>query len=118
MLRQKIRFSPLFLSAGLIVLSATDLPARELQSTSVEIRTADLDLASSAGRATLDARIGHAVDRICGDPHSRSTWDQQNYADCSKQARADVKARVDKVIADAENARKMAGGGAATTGLR
>ena len=104
-----IRFGSLFLSAGLMVLSATDVPARELEKVSVDIHTADLDLASEAGRATLDARIDHAVGGICGDAHSGSTWDQANYADCSKQARVQVRAQIDAVIAAAENARKMAG---------
>jgi len=118
MLRSKLSFGSLFLSAGLMILSATDVPARELQSASVNVHTADLDLASAQGRAVLDARIVHAVNQICGDSHARTTWEQANYADCSKQARADVQAHVDAVIAAAENARKMAGGGAASAGMR
>ena len=118
MLRYKICFSSLFLSAGLMVLSATDVPARELQNASVDIHTADLDLASANGRAVLDARIDHAVNQICGNPHARSTWEEANYANCSKQARADVRARVDAVVAAAEDARKMAGGTVSPAGLR
>ena len=109
MLRHSVRFSSLALSAALLLLSATNLPAREMQTASVHVDTADLDLASEQGRAVLDARIAHAVDRICGDAHSRSTWEEANYANCSRQARADVKARVDAAIAAAENNRKMAG---------
>jgi UrcA family protein len=109
MLRHSIRYGSLALSAGLMLLSATNLPARELRTASVNVHTADLDLASEEGRALLEARITHAVDQICGDPHSRSTWEEVNYANCSKQARADVRARVDAAIAAAENSRKMAG---------
>ena len=105
-----VRFSPLMLSAGLMLLSATNVPAREVEKASVDVHTADLDLASDAGRAVLDARISHAVDRICGNNHSRSTWEEQNYADCAKETRAQVRTQVDAVIAAAENARKMAGG--------
>lgn len=108
MLLHKVCFSSLFLSAGLMLVSATGVPAREMQDASVEIHTADLDLASAQGRAVLDARIDHAVNQICGNPHSRSTWDEANYANCSKQARADVQGRVDAVVAAAESARKMA----------
>ena len=118
MLRSKLCFGSLFLSAGLMILSATDVPARELQNVSVDVHTADLDLASTAGRAVLDARIGHAVDQICGTSHARTTWEQTNYANCSSRARADVQAHVDAAVAAAENARKMAGGGAAPVGLR
>jgi UrcA family protein len=118
MLRSKLCFGSLFLSAGLMILSATDVPARELQTTSVNIHTADLNLTSLEGRMVLEARINHAVDQICGDAHDRSTWAQANYAACAKQARADVQAHVDAVIAAAENARKMAGGTAVQSGLR
>ena len=114
MSRHKICFGSLILSAGLMVMSATDLPAREIESASVDVHTADLNLASDQGRAVLEARIAHAVNQICGDAHARSTWDQANYANCSKQARADVQARVDAVVAAAENARKMAGERAAS----
>lgn len=114
MLRRKICFSSLILSAGLMVLSATDLPAREIERASVNVHTADLNLASDQGRAVLEARVTHAVNQICGGPHARSTWDQANYANCSKQARADVQGRVDAAIADAENARKIASGGVAS----
>ncbi|HXS07750.1 MAG TPA: UrcA family protein [Rhizomicrobium sp.] len=108
MLHHSIRFSSLFLSAGLMVLSATDVPAREMEQARVNVHTSDLNLASDTGRAVLEGRITHAVDQICGNAHSRSTWDQQNYANCSKQARVDVKAQVDAAVAAAENARKMA----------
>ena len=111
MSRHKICFSSLLLSAGLMVLSATDLPARAIESTSVDVHTADLNLTSLEGRLVLEARIAHAVNQICGDPHSRSTWEEANYANCAKQARADVKARVDAVIAAARNAPQVAGGG-------
>lgn len=110
MLRHSIRFGSLFLSAGLMVLSATDVPAREMEQASINVRTADLNLTSDAGKSTLEARISHAVNQICGNPYSRSTWEQQNYANCSKQARVDVRAQVDAAVAAAENARKMAGG--------
>ena len=113
MLRHSIRYGSLALSAGLMLLSATDLPAREIRTASVDVRTADLNLTSQEGRAVLEARIAHAVDQICGDPHSRSTWEEMNYANCSKQARADVKSRVDAAIAAAENSRRMAGMAAA-----
>ena len=111
--RYPIRFASLILSTGLMVLSATDVPARELEKASVDVHTADLDLASEAGRQVLEARINHAVDRICGDAHSRSTWEQANYANCSKEARLQVRAQVDAVIAAAENSRRMAGARAA-----
>ena len=79
------------------------------QTASVSIRTTDLNLTTEAGRATLDARIAHAVDRICGDAHSRSTWAEENYASCARAARAEVKGQVEAAVTAAEKAQRMAG---------
>ena len=118
MLRSKLSFGSLFLSAGLMILSATGVPARELQTASVNVHTADLNLTSLEGRLVLEARINHAVDQICGDAHARSTWDQANYAGCATKARGEVKAKVEAAVAAAENARRMAGVGGMPAGLR
>jgi UrcA family protein len=87
------------------------------QTRSIGIDTSDLDLASNAGRAVLQQRIGHAVDNICGSPHTRSTAEQVKYASCSAAARTDVQTKVDAMVAAAENARKMAGMRGATPGM-
>ena len=118
MSRSKLSFGSLFLSAGLMILSATDVPAHEIQTASVNVHTADLNLTSLEGRLVLEARISHAVNQICGDAHARSTWDQANYANCATKARAEVKSKVDAAVAAAENARKMAGGSGVPVGLR
>ena len=112
-MQHSIRFSHLALSAALVLLSATGLSAREMEKASISVHTSDLDLASEAGQATLEARVSHAVDQLCGNAHSRSTWEEQNYASCSREARAEVRAQVDAVVAAAENARRMAGGSSA-----
>jgi UrcA family protein len=99
------------LSAGLIVvaISFAAVAASAAESRSINVRTSDLDLASASGRAVLDERVTHAVDRICGSGYTRSTSEQQNYASCSKSARADVAPRIDAMVAAAESARKVAG---------
>jgi UrcA family protein len=102
-------------SAVLILAASTSFAAA--QTRSIGIDASDLDLASNAGRAVLEQRIGHAVDNICGSSHARSTWEQVNYAACSKAARADVQTRVDSIVAAAENARKMAGTRASTPSM-
>ena len=94
-------------SAALMLAASTGFAAAQTRSIGVD--ASDLDLASDAGRAVMQQRIGHAVDNICGSPHSRSTAEQVNYATCSKAARADVQTKVDAMVAAAENARKMAG---------
>jgi UrcA family protein len=99
------------LSAGLIVaaISFAAVAASAAEATRIDVRTSDLDLASASGRALLNARVTHAVDRICGSAHARSTWEQQNYANCSKAARAEAAPRIDAMVAAAQNARKVAG---------
>ncbi len=87
------------------------------QTRSIGIDTSDLDLASKTGRAVLQQRIGHAVDNICGSPHTRSTAEQVNYASCSAAARTDVQTKVDAMVAAAENARKVAGMRGTTPGM-
>jgi UrcA family protein len=116
------RFNPTaaLLSAGLIVaaISFGAIAASAAETGSLNVRADDLDLASQSGRAVLEQRVDHAVDRICGSAHARSTWEQQNYASCSKTARADAAPRIDAMIAAAENARKVAGVPANTAPVR
>lgn len=104
------------LSVGLIVaaisfaaVAASAAEATRIDVRNINVRIGDLDLASASGRAVLDARVAHAVDRICGSAHARSTWEQQNYADCSKAARAEAAPRIDAMVAAAQNARQVAG---------
>ena len=99
------RFGAALFSAALLFV----VPGANAQTASVNIRTTDLNLTTDAGRATLDARIAHAVDRICGDAHSRSTWAEENYASCAKAARAQVQGQVQAAVSAAENAERMAG---------
>jgi len=100
------RFKILVSAALMLAASASIVSA---QTRSIGVDASDLDLASDAGRAVMQQRIGHAVDNICGSPHARTTAEQVNYAACSKATRADVQIKVDAMVAAAENARKMAG---------
>ena len=95
--------------ASVALMLAASASLASAQTRSIGIDASDLDLASHAGRAVLEQRITHAVDAICGSAHARTTWEQVNYATCSKAARADVQTRVDSMVAAAENARKIAG---------
>jgi UrcA family protein len=56
------------------------------QTRSISVYAGDLNLASPAGRATLAARIGNAVQTVCGFPHSAR--EAAAYAACSRDARA------------------------------
>jgi UrcA family protein len=61
-----------FCGLGLCALLATSFPALADDTVSVRVNYADLGVQSSAGAATLRARINSAVDQICG---SRQTLD-------------------------------------------
>ena len=101
----RMRFSIALLSA--ILISATNLPAFA-QTHSVAVTSSDLNLTNDAGRATLQMRIAHAVDAICGPAHARTTADSDAYAKCSKAARADAQTQYDTVVAKALDERKIA----------
>ncbi len=102
-------------SAALMLTVGTGFASAQTRSIGVD--ASDLDLASNAGRAVLEQRVDHAVDNICGSSHARSTWEQVNYAACSKAARADVRSKVDTMVAAAESARRMAGTRATTPSM-
>jgi UrcA family protein len=74
----------------------------------VTVSTADLDVASDAGRAAFLARIDQAVTRACGTLHTRSTSELQANLACTRQARAQAQGQAQTVIADAESHRKVA----------
>ncbi|MEO7054777.1 MAG: UrcA family protein [Rhizomicrobium sp.] len=85
-------------------------PSAQAQTQRITVDSRNLDLASDAGRAVMAQRVTHAVDRICGSPHARSTSEQHNYAACSQAARADATPQIEALVMAAENARKVAGG--------
>jgi UrcA family protein len=99
------RFSIALLSA--ILMSAASLPA-SAQAHSVAVTSSDLNLTSDAGRTTLQMRIAHAVDAVCGPAHARTTADSDAYAKCSKTARADAQTQYDTMVAKAMDERKIA----------
>jgi len=76
---------------------------------SVGVQSADLNLNKDAGRAVLQQRIAHAIDRICGSAHARTTADVQAYATCSKTARANATDQYAALIAKAASETKVAG---------
>ena len=96
------------LFSATVMLGGLSFAANAAETQSVSIQSNDLDLAIEAGRAALQLRIDHAVDRICGSPHVRTTWEVQNYATCSKAARNAAAAQFDAAVAAAQNARKVA----------
>ena len=100
-----VLFSAALMFAAIVPSAASAAPAAETRH--VAVRSGDLDLATQSGQAVLRLRIDQAVQRICGS-HPRTTWDAENYANCSSAARADAASQFDAVVAAAMNNRKMA----------
>lgn len=78
---------------ALSVLAAVLLPgaaqAAEVETVTVAVSYADLDLTTEAGQATLDARIGAAVKEVCAKPDvTRNLKAMTAWADCRKSAAA------------------------------
>jgi len=90
-----------------LLFSANPLAAAETRSIAIQSR--DLNLAKSADRATLQQRIAHAVDRVCGPAHARTTADAEAYSSCAKAASASAAIQYDAVVAKAMAERKVAG---------
>ena len=107
MFNRHSRIAAILISATAILAGFT-FATRAADTQSISVQSNDLDLASDAGRAVLRLRIDHAVDKICGSPHVRTTWEAQNYATCSNTARAAAASQFDAVVAAAQNARKIA----------
>ncbi|HEY1926265.1 MAG TPA: UrcA family protein [Caulobacteraceae bacterium] len=76
------------IAALFIITFSTGVHAQDDNDTpSVRVSYADLDLSKDSGRATLQARIGHAVDVVCGrrPAFDLDQWAYWNF--CRKTAR-------------------------------
>src|SRR5262249_10185022 len=79
------------------------------ETSTVAVQSADLNLTKAAGQAVLQQRIAHAVDRICGSAHARTTAQVEAYATCSKSDRAGATAQYEAVVAKAASETRVAG---------
>jgi UrcA family protein len=93
---------------AILLPAASPLAAAETRS--LQVRSSDLNLTRQADRVTLQQRIAHAVDRVCGSAHARTTADVQAYAACSQAARASAASQFDAMVAKAQADMKVAGG--------
>jgi UrcA family protein len=67
----------------------------------IVVRHADLDLTTSAGRATLDLRVLHAARTACGTPSPADPRGRAKAEQCVAEARAAALAQRDTAIAAA-----------------
>src|SRR5688572_11612820 len=85
---------------ALAALSLAVLPAQaSAQTTSVVVPTADLDLSTEAGKATLESRIEAAKDRICGIVEVRKIRESGDRQRCIEETDASVRAEIARITA-------------------
>jgi UrcA family protein len=99
--------SSVILLSAILMFAAVPAIAGTAQTQSVTIRSSDLDLATDAGQAIFQQRIGRAVERVCG-VHPRTTWELEAYTNCRQTARAGAASQFDALVAAARNSRKVA----------
>jgi UrcA family protein len=90
------------LIAALLVSAAVAAPALAAQDETVvqRVHTADLDLASAQGQATLRSRIGRALEGACGSYAQTDAAEQDRISAC----RASIKAGIDRQLAGLKGA--------------
>jgi UrcA family protein len=80
-------------------LAETAAPANELNVSLV--RTADLDLGSSAGQRKLDQRLAHAVREVCGIASDADIEGKNDVRQCRDATFAKAKSQRSEVVAAA-----------------
>ena len=100
--------STAILTIATLLLAANPLAAAP-QAPAIAVQSGDLNLTSDAGRAVLRQRIAHAVDKVCGPTHPRTTEDAQAYAACKQTAQVNAGVQYDSIIALAGSETKLAG---------
>ena len=83
-----MRKSTLTALAALTVSGLTAAPAAAADETTVTVPYADLNLASPAGAAALEARIDAAVQEVCVRPDIRNIKAMTAWEECKAMARA------------------------------
>jgi UrcA family protein len=68
--------------------------AQNVESLTVSIKTADLDLASAQGRARLDRRVRQAAGQICGADEPRSIAMREAFTRCRAEVLSDADVKI------------------------
>lgn len=76
-------------------------PAAAQERVVATVTTADLDLASQAGRKALDRRLTQAVIQVCGEASPADLAGQNDVRACRKRTRALAGAAHDRLLAAA-----------------
>jgi UrcA family protein len=74
-------------------------PRLKTPARSMAVAYADLDLASEAGRRTLDLRIAHAVNAACGEASPANLRGQSGVRACRAASMAQARAQREAMVA-------------------
>ena len=118
MFNRHARSASILLSAALL-LPAIPLSASAAETPTITVRVKDLNLDSDAGRAVLRSRIDQAVEQVCGNVATRTTWALRARAiSCTNAARAGAMSQFDVLVAAARSSKKVAAGSDNTPSVR
>src|SRR6202012_1097076 len=102
------RVHPAFVAVLLSTLTMLSSASVLAATKTVTVRTGDLNLATEAGRATLQRRIARAVEHICGSPYRVTLADLPAYDKCSRPAMDGAMSQYATAVAAAEDAAEVA----------
>ena len=100
---------------GATLLTATSLPANAAPAEtgdSVAVHFSDLDITTDKGAATLDRRIKHAADAVCGTPDIRDLRRMESSRSCHEIALNNARKEADLAMAAAKRGESYASAGA------
>lgn len=81
---------------------AASAPAFAQETRSVEVRYGDLNIASPAGKAVLQQRIGSAIDTVCGTVDGQPLPQRADVARCRTDAHKSAMRKFNVAMARAE----------------
>lgn len=101
--------------AALAIASALVVPtvSQAAETDSVRVSYADLDLRSDPGRASLQGRIAHAAEVLCGSADHRDIPFTQRVRECHRDTIADAQPAYDAAVNSARHGIVEVLGGAA-----
>lgn len=103
---------PLFALAAALATSLFAAAPTAAETRSISVSYADLNLASAAGRTTLENRIARAATRVCRYNGSPDLKSQQLALGCRTTAMADALAKVELAAANSSSPQYAAAGSA------
>ena len=108
----------ILLSATLL-LTAIPFAASAAEAPTIKVRVNDLNLDSDTGRAVLKGRIDQAIEQVCGNVATRTTWALRARAiSCTNAARAGATSQFDVLVAAARSSKKVASDSSNTLPVR